>query len=219
MTQENKNNNKVVKKGLTKKTSQKKFFNKNFKAILLLSSLILLFVIYVFIFSPAFNKYQEFSLTTIEEHKKELEDSKKVLNEINKLNTIYTEISQQLKDKIINILPSDSEIANIYYNLEQMATQVGYELVSVDINEIKENKSTRRVVADPLVLEQAEDKLKKIEILITLEGRGYLKVKDFLNLLEKNLRLVDIQTIEYAAEDTQLNIKMMVYYYDNQPDK
>ena len=56
--------------------------------------------------------------------------------------------------------------------------------------------------------------LKEIKISLELKGYGYLNLKNFTNLIEKNLRIFDIESLNYEIEESIVEIKLRTYYYN-----
>ena len=124
---------------------------------------------------------------------------------------------------------------NLYYNTEQLAVDLGYEVTSLSVNlpkkEDKKNSSTTIVetevntaledlnntlidgeVASGLTIKTR--KVKEIDITLSLEGGGYSNLKNLLDSIEHNLKIFDIQNLTYDPSDTTMSFQMKTYYYE-----
>lgn len=209
-------------------------FTRYFKPILFLTVVIILGAAYFLLLSPLFKEYQTLTKQVIEEKRENLEQQKKIFNELSELNKVYNEVSPSLKDKVQELLPTQPALPNLYYNLDQLATVAGYKILSVDINVPKQEqkKSTQEFRAPTEEMGEGEEirpaemtgakmsepaisqkSLKEIKITLELEGNGYLTFKNFLDLLEHNLRILEVESFSYDPEETTISLNLKTYYY------
>ncbi len=146
-----------------------------------------------------------------EEKKSELAKQKDILKELTELNNIYEKISPSLKEKVLNLLPDEIGLANLYYNLDQLAKQSKYEIDKIDVVAPKQ-KQTKTI--EQLEENERTTVLKEVKISIKLDGEGYLNLKEFINLLENNLRIFDIENFNYNSEKSNIELKLRTYYFN-----
>ncbi len=182
------------------------YFNKYFNPILI-TSIILVFGLCYFLFAPSLIKqYTKMNQSIISEKKIELDEQQNILKELIKLNNIYESIGPSLKEKVLNLLPTDVDLANLYYNLSQLAKESNYEIEEIKVVLPKNDKEKEQ--------ENLKASLKEIKISLELKGYGYLNLKNFTNLIEKNLRIFDIESLNYEIEESIVEIKLRTYYYN-----
>lgn len=203
-------------------------FTKYFKPVLFLTVVIIFAAIYFLSLSPLLSKYQMLSGQVIQEKKENLEKQKKLLGELSELNNIYDKISPYLKERALEVLPVESDLPNLYYNLDQLAKEAGCQLLSINVELSKQEKETKVPMDETHQLEMeaaaliesmpqptnGQKTLKEIKISLNLQGGGYLNLKKFLDLVAHNLRLFDITSFNYTPEDMGIKMDLKAYYYD-----
>ena len=55
--------------------------------------------------------------------------------------------------------------------------------------------------------------IKEFKIDLILQGSGYLTLKNFIDLLEHNLRIVDITALFYDSSKKTTSFTLTSYYY------
>lgn len=207
------------------------YFSKYFKPILFLIVVIIFAVTYFLFVSPLISQYQTLSTSVMAEKEENLQQQQIIYNELHQLNEKYEEISPYLKDKILNLLPDQPELADLYYNLDQLVQQANYKLLSIDIQAPEEKEVSKAADAyNQEMLMQTEQEmtagemavsqpaaptktLKEIKITLSLEGSGYLNFKNFLNIIEHNLRIIDIESFNYNSEQETIDLSLKTYSY------
>ena len=215
-----------------KKTKKINLFAKYFKPILFFTVVIIFSIAYFLFLSPLISKYHELSDQTIKEKRENLDKQKKIFSELSKINKIYNQVTPYLKDKVSELLPSQPDLPNLYYTLDQLTRDGGYKMLSISIEVPKEKQKTSHRQAsnqanksESLTQEQGingaeseglsktEKSLREIGITLSLEGGGYLAFKDFLDLLEHNLRILDVESFSYNPKETDIELRLKTYYY------
>ncbi|MBU4482454.1 hypothetical protein KKC16_03330, partial [Patescibacteria group bacterium] len=80
--------------------------------------------------------------------------------------------------------------------------------------QITKNLAKIVVESDNLEQDLPVASLKEIKIDIKLSGSGYLNLKNLVELLEKNLRIFDIESFEYSPEKSDIELNLRTYYYN-----
>jgi Tfp pilus assembly protein PilO len=203
----------------TKKKKKSNILAKNFGFALFLSYLIIGVVFYIFIFSPLMEKRSLYNSSVLETKKSELLNKEKLLKELKQANDIYQKITPELKNKMFQILPQAPDLPELYSDLEILAKQSGFELKSVSAV-ILENKKKDNVVNklnSPVPVEFEIQNLKttkEIKISLVINGSGYTQFKQFLDLIEHNIRILDIESYTYSPEDTSHSLVLRTYFYE-----
>jgi len=187
------------------------FFNNYFKFILIFCVFVIFLLSYFLFFPSLIKQYSKMNQQVFEEKKSELAKQKDILKELTELNNIYEKISPSLKEKVLNLLPDEIGLANLYYNLDQLAKQSKYEIDKIDVVAPKQ-KQTKTI--EQLEENERTTVLKEVKISIKLDGEGYLNLKEFINLLENNLRIFDIENFNYNSEKSNIELKLRTYYFN-----
>lgn len=211
------------------KSKKINFFSRYFSPLLFLSVVIIFILAYFLLLAPLISEYQKLSQSVINEKEEELERQKDVFNELSELNNIYKNVSSQLKERVEKVLPADPNLPNLYYSLDQIASDTGYKLHSIGILTPQEeyNKMSaeeiERIIEQGVLDDVNTDSLvqvvtrrktvKTIKINLGLEGSGYLSLKKLLDAIENNLRIFDIQSFGYVPQDVEIELVLQTYYY------
>lgn len=188
-------------------------FNKYFKPILILSVLVILAVAYFVFLSPLMAKRQELSESVIKNKRDELQKTQLIHDGLSQLTDRYSEIDEYLVDKVLNILPSSSDLPNLYYTLEQLASNANYRLLSTNVSLPSDKNKSNAELDTPIGVDEPK-KIKRVDIILNLEGSGYSNLKKFIDSVENNLRLFDIKSVSYDPAKITISINLVGYYYE-----
>lgn len=207
------NKDKTIKDPVTGKTrknkdGQKKFLVKNFSSVVFLSIIVIGILFYWLLFAPVFKAQDQYNETVLQNKTKEYETKKGMLNELQEANEIYNKISPDLKEKLIEILPYTPDLPDIFNNFEQLALASDFEILSLDAVPLINNKKVKAEVGK-------NDKIKEIKINIVIQGSSYVNFKKFLDLIEHNLRIFDVESYVYAPEETKYSLVLKTYFYED----
>jgi len=169
-------------------------------------------------------------------------EQRRVLNEnlLTKIKQLQTEYDSLIQDregqlsKLLKVIPDDPQLAELFVMTERLAKQRGFELQSINIADNTNKENNRNVNAEEET--EVAPGLKTLVIHITLaygsegdaEGESgdleeetktpYQVFKQYLDDLETNLRLMDIQAVNFGSLDPDLegsinfNFDIITYY-------
>ena len=130
-------------------------------------------------------------------------EKKEVLAKVEQLKEAFNNREDAIK-KVSYIFPEEKDSAGLIVQFEALASENGLILERIDFG---------RVTKD-----QKDLTVKSLDLTLNLKG-SYPAFKSFLEALELNVRMMDIQTINFTAgkEDAgitlfEFNIKLKVYY-------
>ncbi len=136
------------------------------------------------------------------------------LGKLNGLKDAYQNINPEDKRKIDIVLPEKVEIEEFFSNMEALVLRNGLILTSLQIKskelEFKKNKITSKN-------KNAEnndlfEEIGKIQITINIIGTDYDGLKSLLQIIESNLRLMDIENIRWSPDSNSTNLQLVTYY-------
>lgn len=173
------------------------------------------------------------------------ENSKQLLNNLEDLKRVYNDIltnRQNDIERLREIIPNNPQVAELFLMADRLSRQYGMSLEQISISEAKEDKvqaATLNEDGEPVSDTKAvADTTKKNLALKTLsvsfvvtpmslpeeeqpeldQKSNYQSFKEYLEALEKNLRLVDIQTISFTNMEStnktapSYNFTVQTYY-------
>ncbi len=162
--------------------------------------LVVVFISILFLLDwPAYKKFVFLSNET-ERYENLLEEEKGLLVKVNQLKEIYESRENELK-KVHYSLPAGKEVPNLIVQFEALASENGLILESLDFIELTE-----------------QEKYKGLSVSLSISGT-YQSFKSFLEALEFNVRLMDVQSVKFSSAETEaessiftFDVKLIVYY-------
>lgn len=178
------------------------------KSIIIIILILCFLGVIVFLDVPKVQEILELR-KNIEKQKQVFEDKQLLLAKIQRLIKLYDENEQNVK-KVDYILPEGEEISNLIVQFEALAFEGGMIMQGIEFlgKDTKNKKSTTSTEVQ---------KYKSLEISIDLVG-SYSSLKSFLDAAERNIRLIDISSINItpSGEDAQeffnFSVILKVYY-------
>ncbi len=208
----NKNDQIDIKVGESKKGS--KIFEalaKNIKIIVVLE------IIIIFVFGYFFLLKAEFASLKQEKDLISLKSSK--LEEIQKYQVKFNALklaTKQIEDKknvyqgdLYDVLPQKQNLPEILLQVEALVNHYGLILRDIQIS------APQNVKEEP---SKIDNNIEQIEVSISVFGGtgSYDKLKDFLEGIEKHIRLFDVTSFSFDSGMTQYRIVFKTYYLKNE---
>ena len=145
------------------------------------------------------------------------------LEELKKITRDYEKITQEKIKKINSVLPSEADLPGIFVQMDALAKENGFVLRSIEAIQSKAKKgsepldSTQDRLLDGSRKQEEESSkkrksIKEISITLELENGSYEKIKKFLDGVEKNLRILDIVSINFDSGGSSFKVNLKTYY-------
>lgn len=197
----------------TDKTKFKDWLSRSFKIVAILLVIIILAISYFFFLSPLYKKIRQSSQVSLAGKTQYLKALEQHLASLQKLQDNFNRLNGLEKDSLSNlnfILPPEKDLPGLFVQLEKIATDNGFILSNIDISE----QRTEGLAGQPVNPSTVSDKIKKLNISITLIKGNYEDLLGFLDALEYNLRLMDVASISFAAGDEKstYTVNLTTYY-------
>ena len=178
--------------------------------------------------------------TTVDQEK-----SQQLLNNLEDLKNVYDNIlsnRQNDLERLKEIVPDNPQVAELFVMTDRLSKQFGFSLDQIEMSEVKDGDTgvQRSVDAEgnvipstaPAVSVKSSVGLKAMSISfvvtpvvlaeggsVTVESKSNYQIfKEYLDALEKNLRLVDIQSINFvgtssnSSSASSYNFTVLTYY-------
>jgi Tfp pilus assembly protein PilO len=120
------------------------------------------------------------------------------LDKLKSANIDYDKLEAS-SQKIVDVLPSQKDLSSVLIQLESIAGKNNIDFTSLNIAE------SGNVEAGGYVVH-------KVNLTLILTGGDYATFKNYLYDVEKNLRLMDIESIVYTPTTNQYNLTISTYY-------
>ena len=184
--------------------------NKHFRIIMIAVAVIILFLAYITIIGPKIAQIQDQGIFDYNAKKNELSSRQTYLERLKIMKEEYERINTQDILKISEILPEEEDISGIFVQLEALAKDSGLKLIKITIN-----KTARSVREGATGITTGSSGIRTLEVSISVSGgEDYGNLKSFLDKIEKNIRLLDVQTVSFVPK--QNYVLMMQTYYLSQ---
>lgn len=203
------------------------FLVKYFRFTLMGLVIILLFFSFYFLLLPKYKEIREEGGLDYEAKVKTLEAKKNELEQLKDLQKELAKISKGEMEKLEKILPSSQALPDIFLQMENLAKESGLKVTRVSISEgegevsgsenggseaAKESKKKNKTTTTQM------SNIGNVSVSLSVEGSGsYESLKVFLDNIEDNLRIVDVNSLSYSPsvtpdQPTSYTINLITYY-------
>ena len=172
------------------------------KNIIVLIS-ILIFVAILFLLDlPTYNKVVFFR-NEIKNYQNFLKEKEELLAKVNQLKQSYESRKDEI-DKTYYVLPLEKDIPNLIVQFEALVSENGLVLESINF---------KPATAE----EKAAKSYKALDVFLSVGG-NYQSFIAFLQALEFNVRLMDIQSADFSSKESEVagtfifDVNLVVYY-------
>ena len=176
----------------------------NFASVLALAGIIIFLAAYFVYFRAEIGKLSANGEYDSLRYEKELSARSEAFKNIKDSLAVLNSISKSDKEKIDRFLPSSPDEPSIVASVSTIVRDSGMVLLSLDAKSDSELKQS--VVPG----------LKAIDVTLGFGGGDYTSLKNFFESLEKNLRLMDVESFAYSPGSNAYSIRLRAYYLDNQ---
>lgn len=135
-----------------------------------------------------------------------LNNSKALESERDKLVTKYNGIDQGNLDKISKMLPDSIDNIRLILEIEKIASPYGMTLKDVKYEDVKKAEGEEAAPLAGVTNEAINEEYGVWNLEFSTEG-SYNNFINFTKDMEKNLRLVDISSVEFSAAEGSSNSK------------
>jgi len=115
----------------------------------------------------------------------------------------FRQFSSQDLTVVGELLPDEQQIPQLILQLDTMAQEAGLVMGAVAFSY---PPPAKQAVAEA-------SRVESVIITVTMEGKDYTALKQFVTLVERNFRLLDINGLQYAPDGDGFTITMTTYYF------
>ena len=136
---------------------------------------------------------------------------------LKKFKNVFDNVEIENKRKIDIILPEKVNVEEFFREIEAIVSKSGLILTSLNIakdeageapDKSNKNKTNIEISDNNLELE----KVGKIKITMNVLGVDYDNFKKFIGVIENNLRLMDIENINFSLDGKSVSLDLITYY-------
>jgi Tfp pilus assembly protein PilO len=141
----------------------------------------------------------------------ELQKLEIYLNRLIIFNRSFNGISELDKERLEKTIPENNNYEDLISMFENIVNNRGLRLTSIFIDDVKGkivSKRTKITEEDSILPEGVSE----INFSISVSGTNYETMKDLISDFEKNLRIVDIKSVDFSNLSS-LKLEMTAYYF------
>lgn len=201
------NDNKIA-----KQNSVNNFLNNYFNLFVVIFTSFLLFMSYFLILKPKVDATTMAISDNISQQQRIYQAEQSKLLSLKSTIDSYKKIDPIDSARVNSILPDDYSKERLFGELEEIIIKNGFEPTSISLSkEGEESKVAGAGSANNVALAKASDKIGVINISLAIGSIDYANLKNFLGVLENNLRIFDITSVSMGGRTA--NLQMVTYYY------
>lgn len=194
-----------------------KFLNEYYNHLALAMVLIVLAIGTFVLLLP---QYQNIRTNGTLEHKQALAlltERQTYLDNLKIMKTSHEDLSLRAWQSLNYILPHEQDIYLTFAQIEALARDYNVGLSSININQAEQavdsQNSTNSDTATTAATVNTPGNLKEVQININIDGvESYNDFKTFLDNLEQNIRILNINSLSYSPGKTAYTITVTTYY-------
>ncbi|OGF26023.1 hypothetical protein A2331_02210 [Candidatus Falkowbacteria bacterium RIFOXYB2_FULL_34_18] len=185
------------------------FLLQYFKMVLIGFTILTLLLGYFFVLKPKYTQIKKDVALTNENTKNTSDNLKNYLLALNKYIKDYEKVESGVQEKISKVLPVGSNKESMYVLIEQIAKNENLFLTSLEITDSSIKAKTSEKNKD---VSGVPGELGIISIDLSFMGGGYTNLKSLLNVLEQNLQIMDVRSINFNPSNSAISLSLDTYY-------
>lgn len=189
------------------------FYIRNFKFLVFLLFVVLLVPGYFLFINPENQTYRT-NKDLLANQERELEQKKNQLLELRKTLVNYESINELDRAKVKEILPYGPSEPDLYINISSLVEASGAKLetINIELNEGPGGGQSEEALIQDKKSALAGGQIRTARVRLSVSEINYTKVKSLFNLIENNVRLLDIKSFNFNPSEGTLDLVMVAYY-------
>jgi Tfp pilus assembly protein PilO len=169
---------------------------------------------YLLLLGPKFTELQDKNDNFIPNKQRVLADLNKIEQKLVQLESKFNQVqitrAEQL-EQLFSFLPSEPDYASLFVQAEFLAENNNMELQTIDVTRTLERPLAERRDPSPAQaqspteqsLEVLPANVRSVQVSLRLGAGSYEDFKQYLEALERNIRLYDVQTLSFDSIDPE----------------
>jgi len=185
----------------------------SFRFSMIIIVLLIFFLGYRFILEKKYEHIQNKIIKTQEKQQKQAELNIR-FQELDSILTKYKELDNGFADKINLILPIQEIKEELFSQFEYLIESNGFMLKNLSISGFtppNQNQNISRHGNKSPKIPQVNS-LGKVHITLNIVGIDYEGMKKIINIIENNMRIMDINNLNFSPDSNSLALGITTYY-------
>jgi hypothetical protein len=197
---------------------------RNSKAVSIGIAAIVLVVGGLWVLYPKFDLVRKKGLLTYDSKKLQLQHRTEYLNKINTMLESYRSIDQDKIEMADRVLPGEKQIPELFVMLDQLGRDLGARVsrIAFSSQEAAPAKSdtattakSGQAAATPAVPVGGQQQRLGITLGLDFDGAiSYSRYKEVLDIIEQNVRIMDLSGVNYDNAQNTMTLNLTTYYLE-----
>lgn len=183
-----------------------------FKLSVVILFLLILLLGYFLVIMPKYNRISKEFNDAEDAQLSKQKNIEQYLGQLDQLNQTYNNISTDDLKKIEILLPSAPQTEQLMAEMQKIADDNGLIMPSLAVVPDDKNYLLKPPTLTSTATDVTKMSLGKVEISMNLLGLDYKGLKNLLSILEKNLRLMDINRLSWSPDSDSVSLDITTYY-------
>lgn len=191
------------------------FLNDYFNLVVVFIVIVLLAASYFVLIKPKFEATLVSIRDNIFQQEQFYQNQRQKLADLQAAAALYHKVDEIDINKVNAILPDEYAKEKIFGELEDILIQQG-----LILNSIKLSKSGESAGSEPMAAQETRildipnaDRVGVIEVEMSISATDYASFKNLLPVLESNLQLIDVQSLDFSPADKSASLIFLTYYF------
>jgi len=192
------------------------FLNRYFNGLVAAILLIFLGLVYLIVLGPKFSATQLAISANNDRGKNLYESSLRKLASYKAMDEVYRKIDKVDLQRFNSVLPDNYVAERLFGEIEEIVSQGGWIMGGLRIINPEETTNIQAEgegSAATALFTPTDPKIGRYNLELTVAALDYRGLKKLLGILENNLRLLDIVSVNYSAADASATFLLNTYYY------
>lgn len=188
------------------------FLNDYFNIIIAFVVILILLIAYFAVIRPKYTETLDAIKINLEQQQRLYNSQQIKLNNLKAVADLYKKIPAADLKKFNSVLPDNYIKERLFGELEEIITQNGFILLSVNISDNQEDgQAAENDKKD--TLSSVPENIGVINLELSVTAINYAGFKNLLRTLENNLRLFDVTNVSFSPGDNSASFVLSTYYY------
>lgn len=191
--------------------------NDNFGYISIVLVIILLGVSYLFFIKPKFDNTLALIKSNIEQQEQFYQNQKQKLADLKAAADFYKQLKPEDISRVENLLPDEYAKEKLFGELDDILARQGVLLSNITLyksGEVREGGDKPMISGNDSISNPLGSKhIGTIRAELSLSAVDYSALKKVLPILEDNLQLMDVESLEFNPDSKSLHLVINTYYY------
>ena len=184
-----------------------------FNILIIIVFVLALLVGGLFIIKPKYGAISASRASASEEKAEQSAALTAYMAKLNQYKKQYGEVSSMDKDKINKMIPDKENAEDIFAKLEGMFKKRGMIINNIKINAGAGGNTAVKTKTAKAPAASAKG-LGEINASMSFSAVDYKSFKDILSILENDLRITDVNKVNFSPANNSLTLEITTYYYN-----